>query len=145
MPGSHLLETLQPPSATVQQLLPHPQGHVGFGLQQQPVLNLALEPPPPIQPPALSPVGEYTFNLPQGRSAEQQMHVVAYDGLPSSSRASTFSMAPPPEHTSPPVHISPAIKGNAAGHNPQSPPSRPRREASNVVIACRQWCVPSDR
>ncbi|EKM54774.1 uncharacterized protein PHACADRAFT_258850 [Phanerochaete carnosa HHB-10118-sp] len=139
MPGNHLLETLQPPSATVEQLLPHPQDHVCFGLQQQPVLNLALESSLPIQPPALSPVGEYTFNLHQGRSAEQQMHVVAYDSLPSSSRAATFAMAPPPEHKpSPPVPISPAVKGNPSGNDAQSAASRPRREASNVVIACRQ-------
>ncbi|KIP09470.1 hypothetical protein PHLGIDRAFT_126340 [Phlebiopsis gigantea 11061_1 CR5-6] len=142
VPEAHLLDTLQPPSATdVHHLLPpQPHGHVAFGLQQHPVLNLALQPPPiHPPPPALSPVGEYSFNLPQSRMSEQQMHLVAYDTAPSSSRAS-FSMAPPPEQHkhSPPVHISPAANGNASGSNAPSSPSRPRREASNVVIACRQ-------
>ena len=107
------------------------------------MLNLALQPPPiHPPPPALSPVGEYSFNLPQSRMSEQQMHLVTYDAAPSPSRAS-FAMAPPPEQhkPSPPVHISPAANGNASGSNAQPSPSRPRREASNVVIACRQWCV----
>lgn len=161
VPDPHLLGNLQSPgSTTVQHLLPHTHSHhphpshshahshVDYGRLQHPVqLDIGMEPPPLIQPPAaLSPSDEYSFNLPSSRIPEQQLRA-SYDPPPPTSRG---SIAMPPaasmsEQKQPSSRASPAAKGNSPGGSSsqsQAGPSRPpRREASTVVIACRQWYV----
>lgn len=141
-PDPHLLGTLQPPgSRSVQHLLPHLHSHVDYTRVQHPVLDLGMQPPPLIQPPsALSPSDEYSFNLSQTRIPEQQLRA-SYDSAPPATHRGSIAMAPAEHNTQPSAQTTAAGKGNASGGSSQSQPgpSRPRREASTVVIACRQW------
>ncbi|KAI0088094.1 hypothetical protein BDY19DRAFT_891709 [Irpex rosettiformis] len=142
-PPPHLLGTLQVPSPTaMQHLLPPPHSHVAYARAQHPMLDLGMEPPSLLHSPtALSPAEEY-FNLPQsGGLPEQHMPRASYSAMPSTTQGSIV-MAPPDQKPQPPLQASPSGKSSAAGSSPatSSPagPSRPRREASTVVIACRQ-------
>ena len=136
IPDPHLLETLQVPGA-IPYTLPQAHSHVDFDLHhQQPIFDLSVE--PHIQPPALSPSEGYSpFNLSQSRYSEQQQLRV-YEPPPASSRSS-FAM-PSTESSEQQPHTTPSPSGNASGSNAPSGSTRPpRREASNQVIACRQW------
>lgn len=141
-PDAHLLGTIQPPnSRSVQHLLPHLHSHVDYSRLQHPVLDLGMQPPPLIQPPpALSPSEEYSFNLSQSRISEQHLRA-SYESAPPPTTRGSIAMAPAEHSAQPSAQTTAAAKGNASGGSPQSQPgpSRPRREASTVVIACRQW------
>jgi hypothetical protein len=145
-PPAHLIGTLQlPGSATMQHLLPtHSHSHMAYS--RVPLLDLGVEPPSLVHSPtALSPAEEYTFNLPQSGLPEQHMPRASYNNtLPSSTQGSIL-MTPLEHKPQPPMRASPSGKSIAAGSSSptsnQAGPSRPRREASNLVIACRQWYV----
>ncbi len=145
-PPPHLLGTLQVPSPTaMQHLLPLPHSHVPYTRAQHPVLDLGMEPPSTVRSPtALSPAEEYSFNLPPNGLPEQHMPRATYSAMPSTTQG-PIVMTPPDQKSQPPLRASPSGKSNAAGSSPatssQAGPSRPRREASTVVIACRQWYV----
>ncbi|KAI0338268.1 hypothetical protein BDW22DRAFT_1415626 [Trametopsis cervina] len=138
-PAPHLLGTLQPPgSATMQQMLPH--SHVDYTRIHHPVLDLNIGSPPLVHNPnTLSPAEEYSFNLPQSRFHEQQQLRASYAAPPSSAPGSII-MSSYEQKPQPPQRASPSGKSNMAGSSSPGPagPSRPRREASTVVIACRQ-------
>ncbi|KAI0694263.1 hypothetical protein BC835DRAFT_1015031 [Cytidiella melzeri] len=142
-PAPHLLGTLQVPSSTtMQHMLPHPHSHAGYTRVHHPVLDLGMDPPCIVHSPTtLSPAEEYTFNLPQSSLSEQHMPGASYNTLSLTTHGS-IAMAPPDQKSQPPLRASPSGNSNAAGSSPShsstAGPSRPRREASTVVIACRQ-------
>lgn len=135
IPGPHLLETLQAPGTIPYHLIP-PQSHIDFDLRHHSVFDSGVE-RPHLQPSALSPSEEYSFNLPQTSYSEQQLRV-SYEP-PSVSSRSPFAMASDESSEQHP-RTSPSASGNASGSNAASGSTRPpRREASTQVIACRQW------
>ncbi|KAI0674887.1 hypothetical protein C8Q78DRAFT_1066793 [Trametes maxima] len=134
----HFMETLQVPSPTTihHHLLP-PHPHTDFSLHGHPMLDLG-SPSSRLQSAVMTPPPEYSMHLSQGRLPEQQLRMSG-DPLqpPLSSRHSTGL---PPTESKPQITLAsasgPARNNSSASNASQSRP--PRREASTVVIACRQ-------
>lgn len=131
----HILETLQAPSpATIQPL--SPTTYSDLTIHDNSVLDISG--PSNHLHPSLSPVAQFSFNLPESRSPQSQYRS-SHDPqtLSSFRHPATMSSA----GQKPPLSLSPSTgKPSPSGSN-NTPSRPPRREASTVVIACRQWCV----
>ncbi|CAL1706066.1 unnamed protein product [Somion occarium] len=135
IPDSHLLETLQNPSTVPvhHQLIPSP--HHDYGIPQPPMLTLGPHPGRSLLP-NISPVDEFSFNLPQSSLPDPQLNLSHEPMAPALSRAK-LSM-PSPEQKQQQLPSSGKPKAAPASSSSPSTSRPPRREASTTVIACQQ-------
>ncbi|KAI0368375.1 hypothetical protein BV20DRAFT_1084510 [Pilatotrama ljubarskyi] len=134
----HFLETLQVPSpTTIHHHLPPPHpSSTDLALHGHPMLNLG-GPSSRLQSAVMTSPSEYSMHLSQARLPEQQMRMSS-DQLPSLPSRHSTGMSPTDSkpQISLPSASGPARNSASGSNTTQSRP--PRREASTVVIACRQ-------
>ena len=132
----HIIQSLHISSPSLEPDLPHP---FTTDLTLHDPTMLGFETPATrFHPHALTPATDYTFGLPQSRVPDPHYHTphdVLHDPPAGYSSHHQVSM-PASNHTSPttaqpPKTTQPSATATAG--------RQPRREASNVVIACRQW------
>ncbi|KAI0661402.1 hypothetical protein C8Q70DRAFT_911816 [Cubamyces menziesii] len=134
----HFLETLQVPSPTTihHHLPPHHHPSTDLSLHGHPMLDLG-GPSSRLQSAVVTPPSEYSMHLSQARLPEQHVRMTS-DPLPPLPSRHPAGM--PGAESKPQISL-PSASGSAR-NNPQggsTSQSRPaRREASTVVIACRQ-------
>ncbi|RPD58663.1 hypothetical protein L227DRAFT_587060 [Lentinus tigrinus ALCF2SS1-6] len=130
----HILETLQPPSPPTMQYHPQPpHSPADLSLHGHPMLELGR-----LHPGAMNPIAEYSMHLSQPpRIPEQQVRMSAdpMQSLPSRQPTTILSAEQKPQIALP--SSSGPVRSNPSGSNSSST-RPPRREASTVVIACRQ-------
>ncbi|KAI0769420.1 hypothetical protein BD413DRAFT_477518 [Trametes elegans] len=134
----HFMETLQVPSpTTIHHHLPVPHPSTDLALHHGHMLDLA-SPLSRLHSAAVNSPSEYSMHLSQGRLPEQ--HPRMSGDLLQRPLSSRHSSGLPPLESKPQIALPSAsgqVRMNPSGSNPsQSRP--PRREASTVVIACRQ-------
>lgn len=135
----HILETLQPPSpATITPLSPPPYSNLS--VHDNSVLEIGG--PSSHLHPTLNPVAQFPFNLPESRTTESHQYRSSHDAQTLSSFR--HATAVPSASQKSPLSLSPTTGRPSASGSSSSPSRPPRREASTVVIACRQWYVLSD-
>ncbi|OCH89059.1 hypothetical protein OBBRIDRAFT_733272 [Obba rivulosa] len=128
----NLLDTVQIPSSAPVHHLPQPQ--CTLGLHEQQMLELG-GPSARLQSASLSPPANYSFNLPQNRLPDPGSRITQ-DQPPVYPPRGAIGLTST-EHKSQPAQSSPSERSASSANNGSST-RPPRREASNVVIACRQ-------
>lgn len=135
----HFLETLQVPSPTTihHHLSPtHPSTELALH-HGHPMLDMG-GPSSRLQSAVGPSASDYSMHLSQARLPEQQLRM---SGDPLPSLPSRHSVGMPSSQSKPQISL-PSASGPARNTPSESPSSQsrpPRREASTVVIACRQW------
>ncbi|EMD33836.1 hypothetical protein CERSUDRAFT_117900 [Gelatoporia subvermispora B] len=129
---SHLLETIQMPSSATGHHLHQPQSTLG--LHEQQMLELGGS-SARLQSASLSPPASYAFNLPQNRLPGPQSRLAQDQHLSYSPRGAIGLSST--EQKAQPAQPSSSERDTSSPQNGSST-RPPRREASNVVIACRQ-------
>ncbi|KAI8992919.1 hypothetical protein BD414DRAFT_437399 [Trametes punicea] len=134
----HFLETLQVPSpTTIHHHLPPPHHpSTDLSLHGHPMLDLG-GPSSRLQSAVMTSPSEYSMHLSQARLPEQQLRM---SGDPLPPLPSRHSAGMPASESKPQITL-PSASGSTRNNPSSSNTSQsrpPRREASNVVIACRQ-------
>ena len=138
------METLQAPSpTTIHHHLPPPHPPTDLSLHSHSMLNLGI-PSSRLHSAVVNPTTEYSIHMSQHARIPEPPHLrLPADHTQSFPSRQPATMSSPTE-TKPQISLasasSSAKSSNTSGSNP-SPTRPPRREASTVVIACRQWCA----
>ena len=135
----HILETLQVPSpTTIHHHLPPSHPPTDLALHGHPMLDLGIT-SSRFHPAVMNPAAEYSMHLSQAaRIPEHQVRLSADSTHSFPSRQPTTMIV---AESKPQISLPSAagtVRSNPSGSNPAST-RPPRREASTVVIACRQW------
>ncbi|KAH9940377.1 uncharacterized protein BXZ73DRAFT_88637 [Epithele typhae] len=134
----HIIETLQVPSpTTIHHHLSPPHLPADLSLHTHSMLDMAIS-SPRLHSGLMNSSSEYSIHLSQhSRVPEHQLRLSAD---PTQSFPSRQPTTVPTAEPKPQISLSSAsgpVRGTSSGSNP-SPTRPPRREASTVVIACRQ-------